>query len=108
MGEDSDAATSSVMENRPGNAILWLHGPAGSGKSAVEQSFCQKLEDEGRLGGSFFSGVAIRLAGMHRSYSPLSHTSWLSCFPDCDNSSYRRSRMTLPSSRGRFETSFKN
>ncbi|KAJ7209036.1 hypothetical protein C8J57DRAFT_1023858, partial [Mycena rebaudengoi] len=51
---DSDAATSSVMENRPGNAILWLHGPAGSGKSAVEQSFCQKLEDEGRLGGSFF------------------------------------------------------
>ncbi|KAJ7225200.1 hypothetical protein C8J57DRAFT_1440119 [Mycena rebaudengoi] len=51
---DSDAASSSVMENRPSNAILWLHGPASSGKSAVAQLFCLKLEDEGRLGGSFF------------------------------------------------------
>ncbi|KAJ7908188.1 hypothetical protein B0H13DRAFT_2498366, partial [Mycena leptocephala] len=35
-------------------AILWLYGPAGSGKSAVAQSFCQKLKEQGRLGGSFF------------------------------------------------------
>ncbi|KAJ7801430.1 hypothetical protein B0H14DRAFT_2181645, partial [Mycena olivaceomarginata] len=34
--------------------ILWLYGPAGSGKSAVAQSLCQRLEGEGRLGGSFF------------------------------------------------------
>ncbi|KAJ7821575.1 hypothetical protein B0H13DRAFT_1660199, partial [Mycena leptocephala] len=34
--------------------ILWLYGPAGAGKSAVAQSFCQQLKDEGRLGGSFF------------------------------------------------------
>ncbi|KAJ7489213.1 hypothetical protein FB451DRAFT_1224054 [Mycena latifolia] len=34
--------------------VLWLHGPAGSGKSAVAQSFCQDLEKDGRLGGSFF------------------------------------------------------
>ncbi|KAJ6551271.1 hypothetical protein B0H19DRAFT_1263941 [Mycena capillaripes] len=34
--------------------ILWLHGPAGAGKSAVAQSLCQKLEQEGRLGASFF------------------------------------------------------
>jgi hypothetical protein len=33
---------------------LWLYGPAGAGKSAVAQSFCQKLKNEGRLGGSFF------------------------------------------------------
>ncbi|KAF8193822.1 hypothetical protein K438DRAFT_1505217, partial [Mycena galopus ATCC 62051] len=34
--------------------ILWLHGPAGSGKSTVVQTFCQKLEDRAQLGGSFF------------------------------------------------------
>ncbi|KAJ7489211.1 hypothetical protein FB451DRAFT_1362173 [Mycena latifolia] len=34
--------------------VLWLHGPAGSGKSAVAQSFCHDLEKDGRLGGSFF------------------------------------------------------
>ncbi|KAJ7245848.1 hypothetical protein C8J57DRAFT_759393 [Mycena rebaudengoi] len=28
--------------------------PAGSGKSAIAQSFCQKLQEEGRLSGSFF------------------------------------------------------
>ncbi|KAJ7453799.1 hypothetical protein FB451DRAFT_994411, partial [Mycena latifolia] len=31
-----------------------LHGPAGAGKSVIAQSFCQKLEAEGRLGGRFF------------------------------------------------------
>ncbi|KAJ7491436.1 hypothetical protein B0H11DRAFT_2399948 [Mycena galericulata] len=34
--------------------ILWLHGPAGSGKSAIAQSLCQQLQRESRLGGSFF------------------------------------------------------
>ncbi|KAJ7656396.1 hypothetical protein DFH06DRAFT_1328686 [Mycena polygramma] len=34
--------------------VLWLHGPAGSGKSAVMQTLCQRLEDAGLLGGSFF------------------------------------------------------
>jgi hypothetical protein len=34
--------------------VLWLFGPAGAGKSAIAQSFCQKLETEGRLGASFF------------------------------------------------------
>ncbi|KAJ6490914.1 hypothetical protein C8R45DRAFT_195088 [Mycena sanguinolenta] len=40
--------------NGPSSRILWLHGPAGSGKSAVAQSLCQKLKEEDRLGGSFF------------------------------------------------------
>ncbi|KAF7368656.1 NACHT domain-containing protein [Mycena venus] len=40
------------IQSRSG--ILWLNGPAGSGKSAVAQSFCQRLKDEGCLGGSFF------------------------------------------------------
>ncbi|KAF7369164.1 NACHT domain-containing protein [Mycena venus] len=36
------------------NRVLWLHGPAGAGKSAIAQSLCQELEAEGRLGASFF------------------------------------------------------
>ncbi|KAJ7927552.1 hypothetical protein B0H13DRAFT_1037254 [Mycena leptocephala] len=34
--------------------ILWLHGPAGAGKSAIAQSLCERLESEKRLGASFF------------------------------------------------------
>ncbi|KAJ7622889.1 hypothetical protein DFH06DRAFT_759900 [Mycena polygramma] len=34
--------------------VLWLHGPAGAGKSAVMQTLCHRLQDAGRLGGSFF------------------------------------------------------
>ncbi|KAJ7035191.1 hypothetical protein C8F04DRAFT_1233840 [Mycena alexandri] len=40
--------------NNPSSTVLWLYGPAGAGKSAIAQSLCQKLESEGRLGGSFF------------------------------------------------------
>ncbi|KAJ7820519.1 hypothetical protein B0H14DRAFT_2371982, partial [Mycena olivaceomarginata] len=36
------------------SSILWLHGPAGAGKSAIAQSFCHRLEAENRLGASFF------------------------------------------------------
>ncbi|KAJ7770302.1 hypothetical protein DFH07DRAFT_735652 [Mycena maculata] len=38
----------------PNHRILWLYGPAGAGKSAIAQSFSQRLEAEGRLGASFF------------------------------------------------------
>ncbi|KAJ7734290.1 hypothetical protein B0H16DRAFT_1327644 [Mycena metata] len=48
-GSVSDHST--LLERQP---ILWLYGPAGSGKSAVAQSLCQTLAEEGRLGGSFF------------------------------------------------------
>jgi hypothetical protein len=34
--------------------MCWLHGPAGAGKSATMQTLCQRLQDEGRLGGTFF------------------------------------------------------
>ncbi|KAJ7190688.1 hypothetical protein GGX14DRAFT_381872, partial [Mycena pura] len=37
-----------------GSRLLWLNGPAGSGKSAISQSFCQKLQADSLLGGSFF------------------------------------------------------
>ncbi|KAJ7798481.1 hypothetical protein B0H13DRAFT_1470928, partial [Mycena leptocephala] len=43
-----------AWEDESNSAVLWLHGPAGSGKSAVVQSLCQNLKEKGRLGGSFF------------------------------------------------------
>ncbi|KAJ6570486.1 hypothetical protein DFH09DRAFT_1032988 [Mycena vulgaris] len=36
------------------HSIRWLHGPAGAGKSAIMQSLCRRLQQAGRLGGSFF------------------------------------------------------
>ncbi|KAJ6570455.1 hypothetical protein DFH09DRAFT_982403 [Mycena vulgaris] len=36
------------------HSIRWLHGPAGAGKSAIMQSLCHRLQQAGRLGGSFF------------------------------------------------------
>ncbi|KAK7043443.1 NACHT domain-containing protein [Favolaschia claudopus] len=33
---------------------LWMHGPAGTGKSAIAQSFCEQLHARGWLGGGFF------------------------------------------------------
>ncbi|KAJ7445938.1 hypothetical protein B0H11DRAFT_2249115 [Mycena galericulata] len=52
--EGSDDDVDSSGEDRPSSSILWLYGPAGSGKSAIAQSLCQQLQAEGLLGGSFF------------------------------------------------------
>ncbi|KAJ7090129.1 hypothetical protein C8R44DRAFT_861333 [Mycena epipterygia] len=41
-------------EEDPKSRIFWLYGPAGAGKSAITQSFCQKRATQRRLGGSFF------------------------------------------------------
>ncbi|KAJ7486639.1 hypothetical protein FB451DRAFT_771984 [Mycena latifolia] len=38
----------------PRDTILWLHGPAGAGKSAIMWSLCERLQAAGRLGGTFF------------------------------------------------------
>ncbi|KAJ7663222.1 hypothetical protein DFH06DRAFT_1395313, partial [Mycena polygramma] len=35
-------------------AVLWLHGPAGAGKSAIMYTISERLMAEGRLGGAFF------------------------------------------------------
>ncbi|KAJ7693133.1 hypothetical protein B0H17DRAFT_913927, partial [Mycena rosella] len=34
--------------------VLWLHGPAGAGKSAIMWSLCERLQDAGRLCAAFF------------------------------------------------------
>ncbi|KAJ7907399.1 hypothetical protein B0H13DRAFT_2018805 [Mycena leptocephala] len=44
-------------------SIRWLHGPAGAGKSAVMQTLCRRLQDAGRLGGSFFFKRAHKTRG---------------------------------------------
>ncbi|KAJ6603664.1 hypothetical protein B0H10DRAFT_643900 [Mycena sp. CBHHK59/15] len=36
------------------SCVLWLHGPAGAGKSAIAQTLSQQLEADKRLGASFF------------------------------------------------------
>ncbi|KAJ6523660.1 hypothetical protein DFH09DRAFT_937759 [Mycena vulgaris] len=43
-----------AITDTPSCSIRWLRGPAGAGKSAIMQSLCKRLEDAGRLGGSFF------------------------------------------------------
>ncbi|KAF7372886.1 putative nwd2 protein [Mycena sanguinolenta] len=35
-------------------AVLWMHGPAGAGKSAMMQTLAHQLKDAGILGASFF------------------------------------------------------
>ncbi|KAJ7872841.1 hypothetical protein B0H14DRAFT_2344574 [Mycena olivaceomarginata] len=43
-----------VIDPNPHHPIHWLHSPAGTGKSAVMQTICQRLQEDGLLGGSFF------------------------------------------------------
>ncbi|KAJ7445941.1 hypothetical protein B0H11DRAFT_2249117 [Mycena galericulata] len=52
--EDGNVDVDWSVADKPSSGILWLHGPAGSGKSAIAQSLCQQLQGEGLLGGSFF------------------------------------------------------
>jgi hypothetical protein len=52
--EDDESEDDSSSSDTNSSPIVWLHGPAGAGKSAIAQSLCQKLAEEGRLGASFF------------------------------------------------------
>ncbi|KAJ7450119.1 hypothetical protein FB451DRAFT_1146411 [Mycena latifolia] len=42
------------VNTSPDNAILWLHGCAGMGKSAIAQMFAGDCQAQSRLGASFF------------------------------------------------------
>ncbi|KAJ7857642.1 hypothetical protein B0H14DRAFT_3085174 [Mycena olivaceomarginata] len=46
--------TDTPSSDKPSSPILWLHGPAGAGKSAIAQTLCHNLEEKGHLGASFF------------------------------------------------------
>jgi hypothetical protein len=41
-------------DERHGSMFLWLHGSAGTGKSTILRTVAQNLDNENRLGGSFF------------------------------------------------------
>ncbi|KAJ7435913.1 hypothetical protein B0H11DRAFT_2366176, partial [Mycena galericulata] len=41
-------------DQRQEGTLLWLHGTAGAGKSAIAQTFAWSCQDQGLLGGSFF------------------------------------------------------
>ncbi|KAK7060056.1 hypothetical protein R3P38DRAFT_2759402 [Favolaschia claudopus] len=41
-------------QNASTQSLLWMYGAAGTGKSAIAQSFCEHLQEEHCLGGSFF------------------------------------------------------
>lgn len=41
-------------EDRGAQRVYWLNGHAGSGKSTIAHSFCQRLHSSGQLGASFF------------------------------------------------------
>ncbi|KAJ7700452.1 hypothetical protein B0H17DRAFT_868349, partial [Mycena rosella] len=43
-----------ATDAEPRDQVLWLHGPAGAGKSAIIWSLCERLQDAGRLGAAFF------------------------------------------------------
>ncbi|KAJ7898088.1 hypothetical protein B0H13DRAFT_2275787 [Mycena leptocephala] len=42
------------LDTSPESTLLWLHGSAGAGKSAIAQMFARDCQSEGQLGASFF------------------------------------------------------
>ncbi|KAJ7816187.1 hypothetical protein B0H13DRAFT_1663534 [Mycena leptocephala] len=42
------------VDMSPESSIMWLHGAAGMGKSAIAQMFAGDCQEQGRLGASFF------------------------------------------------------
>ncbi|KAJ7098975.1 hypothetical protein C8R44DRAFT_566451, partial [Mycena epipterygia] len=49
-----DQLRSWSIDTNPESTLLWLHGSAGMGKSAIAQMFAGNCQREGRLGASFF------------------------------------------------------
>ncbi|KAF5358552.1 hypothetical protein D9756_001307 [Leucocoprinus leucothites] len=43
-----------VCGSKRQSSLIWLHGPAGTGKSAIAQTFAEYCSDLGRLGATFF------------------------------------------------------
>jgi hypothetical protein len=62
--------------------ILWFHGPAGAGKSAIAQSFCEKLEAADCLGASFFFKRGHPSRGTGNKLFPTIAYQLALCLPD--------------------------
>ncbi|KAJ7731026.1 hypothetical protein B0H16DRAFT_1696780 [Mycena metata] len=57
-------------DTSPESTILWLHGCAGVGKSAIAQMFAGSSQSEGRVGASFFFKRGHAKRGTSRSLIP--------------------------------------
>src|SRR6202000_2061339 len=61
---DDESETNAYVEP----SILWVHGPAGAGKSAIMTTLAQRLENERRLGGVFFFKRGHPLRGIAKCF----------------------------------------
>ncbi|KAJ7469385.1 hypothetical protein B0H11DRAFT_2238445 [Mycena galericulata] len=62
------------IDTTPESTILWLHGPAGVGKSAIAQMFAGNCRNDGRLGASFFFRRGHRKRGTwHNLFTTISY-----------------------------------
>ncbi|KAF8868267.1 hypothetical protein BD779DRAFT_1419544, partial [Infundibulicybe gibba] len=58
----------------PASHCLWLHGPAGTGKSAIAQTFSEQCQQDGTLGATyFFSKGSTRGSGLPPLFSTLAY-----------------------------------
>ena len=53
--------------------LLWMHGPAGVGKSAIAKSCAKKTAEEGRLGASFFFSRTQHVDDPLRFFTTIAH-----------------------------------
>ncbi|KAJ7614354.1 hypothetical protein FB45DRAFT_1110051, partial [Roridomyces roridus] len=69
-----------ALEKPAESIILWLHGCAGIGKSAIAQQFAASCHDRGQLGGSFFFKRGDASRGSWRTLLPtLAYQLAISC-----------------------------
>ncbi|KAF8872375.1 hypothetical protein BD779DRAFT_1381833, partial [Infundibulicybe gibba] len=71
----------------PASHCLWLHGPAGTGKSAIAQTFAEQCHQDGTLGASYFFTKGST-NGLARGPPPLFSTiayQLMSVFPGLDD-----------------------
>ena len=89
------------------SSIVWLRGPAGHGKTALEFTIAEICKMEGLLIGSVFFPIELPTAGTVVSSSPRWQLSSSKPFPRRNVMSTRRSATTLTSSIKRWRRRWK-
>ncbi|KAF8870273.1 hypothetical protein BD779DRAFT_1379091, partial [Infundibulicybe gibba] len=78
--------TMSSWVRNPASRYLWLYGPAGTGKSAIAQTFAEQCHQDGTLGATYFFTKGST-SGSPRGTPPLFSTlayQLMSMFPGLD------------------------
>ncbi|KAF8872997.1 hypothetical protein BD779DRAFT_1388955, partial [Infundibulicybe gibba] len=68
----------------PISHCLWLHGPAGTGKSAIAQTFAEQSHQDGTLGASYFFTKGSTSPGPPPLFSTIAYQ-LMSVFPGLDD-----------------------